>query len=138
MCFDPGDFNYHHHQQHGRGSPFPANNIGPNKLPDAISVVKSCFHNQVAHEGSGKVRQVYFKTPKSKKPSPVPPDRYISDTSDPQNTLPPRLVITLHPSPHSRADGVGQHSDLDKSGLAQPVRRCGRKSQWLFLLRSVT
>ena len=41
VCFDPGDFNYHHHQQHGRGSPFPANNIGPNKLPDAISVVKS-------------------------------------------------------------------------------------------------
>ena len=104
MCFDPGDFICHHHQHHGRGPTFLANNRGPDKLQDAISVAKSCFHNQVAHEGSGKVRQVYFKTPESKKPSPVPPDRYISDTSELQNTLPPRLVITLHPSPHSRAD----------------------------------
>ena len=138
VCFDPGDFNCHQNQQHGRGPTFPANNLGPNKLPDAISVVKSCFHNQVAHEGSGKVRQVYFKTPKSKKPSPVPPDRYIFDTSELQNTLPPRLVITLHPSLHSRADWGGQLFDLDKSGLARPVKRCVRESQCFFLLIFVT
>ena len=56
VCFDPGDFNCHHHQHHGRGPTFQANDLGPNRLPDAIAVVKSCFHNQLAHTPATQIR----------------------------------------------------------------------------------
>ena len=67
-----------------------AMNRTPDSLSEAISAVKSCFHNQKAVYGeSGKVRQVTFENPITKDPSPASLNK--SDS----NLINDQLAVTL-------------------------------------------